>query len=292
MKQKGQVLLILIFVMTVALAIGLSIVQKSLLDISTSTKVEQSAKAFSAAEAGIEKALQTNSSIQSPIPVGDATLESVQVNTVPDVGQALEYPPVAKEELAQVWLADPKNDDASGLPKQFYSANTLDVYWGNEGTQISNSDTPAIEITLVYQDGSGNYKDKKYFYDPISTRGNGFIPATNCPSDSIATSFSATAKQFMCKQTIPPTGSFSSELPNFGASGKLMLLRARLLYSGISHAFAVKPASGSSLPVQGSIFLSTGLSGETQRRVRVFKLDKVVPPYFDYALFSVAEITK
>ena len=57
MNKKGQILLALILVMTVALAIGLSVIQKSLVDVSTSTKVEQSSMAFSAAEAGIERSL-------------------------------------------------------------------------------------------------------------------------------------------------------------------------------------------------------------------------------------------
>ena len=55
-EQKGQVILILILVMTVGLAIGLSIVQKSLVDISTASKIEQSSRAYSAAEAGVERA--------------------------------------------------------------------------------------------------------------------------------------------------------------------------------------------------------------------------------------------
>ena len=67
MKEKGQIILILLLVMTVALGVGLTIVQRSLTDISTSTKVEQSSRAFSAAEAGIEKALQGDiSSVNFP----------------------------------------------------------------------------------------------------------------------------------------------------------------------------------------------------------------------------------
>src|SRR3989339_1641784 len=68
-RQAGQVILILILVMAVALAIGISVIQRSLSDISTSSKVEQSSRAFSAAEAGIEKALR-----------GDATAVSFPEN--------------------------------------------------------------------------------------------------------------------------------------------------------------------------------------------------------------------
>ncbi len=278
--QKGQIIVMLILVMTVALAIGLSIIQKSLVDVSTSTKVEQSARAFSAAEAGIEKALQADSAITSSIPLGnEATINQVQRNTVPGLNQALEYPPITKEELAQVWLVSP-----SDLTLEPYTASTLDIYWGNEG--VTGADKPAIEITVVYQDTAGAYLGKKYFYDQdAAIRNNGFAVPSDCPSGSISTSLSATAKRFFCKQTIDVS---STALLNLS---KLILLRARLLYTNTSQPFAVRPTSGS-LPVQGRLFTSTGSSGETQRRVQVFRLDKVVPPYFDYAIFSAGEIRK
>lgn len=286
-NQKGQVILILILVITVALVIGLSITQKSLLDVSTSTKVEQSAKAFSAAEAGIEKALQADSIIGTT-PVGEnATLQGVQRDTVPASGQALEYPPIAKEELAQVWLADPTSSTFPNCDpgKICYSGSSLDVYWGNVG--VTGADKPAIEITVVYQDSFGAYNSKRYFYDQdAAIRNNGFTSSiTSCPSGAITTSLSPTAKTFFCKQTLDVS---SSSLPNLS---KLILLRARLLYTSISQAFAIRPITGS-LPVQGRLFTATGISGETQRKVQVFKLDKVVPPYFDYAIFSAGEINK
>src|SRR3989338_10792119 len=119
-NQKGQVLLLLILVMTVALAIGLSIVQKSLVDISTASKVEQSARAFSAAEAGIEKALNasgggscTGAACQSFTENKSAIKEIIDTGLLPAVavsGQlqdTLEYDsPLAKEDVAQVWLAE------------------------------------------------------------------------------------------------------------------------------------------------------------------------------------------
>jgi len=47
-----------------------------------------------------------------------------------------------------------------------------------------------------------------------------------------------------------------------------------------------------SLPPQARKLIATGISGQTQRRIQVFRLDKVVPPYFDYAIFSTGEINK
>lgn len=295
--QQGQVILMLILVMTVALAIGLSVIQKSLVDVSTSTKVEQSARAFSAAEAGIEKALQSGNAIVSPIPLGnDATIQTVGINAIPPVPDvstrqvALEYPPLAKEETAQVWLADLYS--SSNPPAPFYTQNSLDVYWGQQNIADAN-DKPAIEIKVI-EYGSGAYSTRPFYLDPNSLRvsSTNFIDVSSgCSNTSTGiTTTSGDNRKFYCKWTLT------------GLTSTLMLLRARILYSSASQPFAVQAvgtraaagacSSGCWLPTQARIFTSTGISGETQRRVQVFKLDKVVPPYFDYAIFSAGEIRK
>lgn len=281
-NDKGQVILILILVMTVALAIGLSIVQKSLVDVSTASKVEQSSRAFSAAEAGIEKAIQADTAITSSLDLGNSSMiHDVQRSTVPAANQALEYSPITKEEIAQVWLADPSTNDLSAS----YTGTKLDIYWGNVG--VTGADKPAIEITVVYQDTFNVYRSYKYFYDQDAvSRNNGFTSPDICPSDTISTSLTPTPKSFFCKKQIDVS---ASTLPGLN---KLILLRARILYSGTSQSFAVQPATGFSLPVQARSFTSTGISGETQRKVNVFQLYKVVPSYFDYAIFSAGAITK
>lgn len=314
-NQSGQVILLLILVMTVALAIGLSIVQRSLVDVSTASKVEQSSRAFSAAEAGIEKALQLqpgstcgvdcisfseNSSKADveggslmPCVPGQPTCSEVtdtQLRPFCVVGQpscpeatdirqlALEFPLLVKEDIAQVWLADYKS--TLNPPASFYTQNTLDVYWGN-----SSSDLAALELTLVYygtdasdpvDPSSSKYRSKKWYLDQTN-RGNGF--EVSCGNSSLA--------GYQCNRTL----SFTVQQ----ASG-LMLLRARLLYNTTSQPFAVQAVGtcgkSCSLPPQAKSIISTGTSGETQRRVKVFQLDKVVPQYFDYAIFSAGEIAK
>ncbi|MBI2196750.1 pilus assembly PilX N-terminal domain-containing protein [Candidatus Daviesbacteria bacterium] len=278
-NQRGQTVLILILVMTVALAIGISVIQRSLSDLSTSTKVEQSSRAYSAAEAGIEKAIQSGGSITSPIPLGnDSSIFDVQTDLLPAPNQALEYPPLAKEELAQVWLADPTSSTFPNcdVGKICYNESNLDIYWGVPNT---TSDKPAIEVIIVYL--SGDYQSKKFFLDSDSPRtgSNNFQDVSaGCTNPVIDTSLGSN-RTFFCKTTLP------------GLVPTLMLLRARILYSSISQPFAVMPTSGS-LPPQARLFTSTGVSGQTQRKVQVFRLDKVVPPYFDYAIFSAGDINK
>lgn len=282
-NQRGQIILVLILVMTVTLAIGLSIVQKSLTDVSTASKVEQSSRAFSAAEAGVEQTLtrgvnctgsgcrsfaENNSSIKEIV-------DSGLIPNTPSVGTrqvALEFPPLAKEDIVQVWLAD--LNSPSNPPADFYKQTTLDIYWGNSAT-----DRAAIEVTLVSFE-NGSYKSTKWYLDQIQ-RNNGFTQVTSCGGYSVGNN------TYQCRETL--TG-----LPTSGA----MLLRARLLYNTTSQPFAVwVPAASTcgspcSLPPQARSITSTGIAGETQRSVNVFQLDKVVPSYFDYAIFSAGEISK
>lgn len=280
-NQKGQIILILVLVMTVALSIGISVIQRSLSDIATSTKVEESSRAFSAAEAGIDKAIQNSQPISVPIPLGnESTIQSVNVNSVPEANQALEYPPITKEQFAHVWLANPDT------LAQVYTDGTLGIYWGN--SDASGDGRPAIEITVVYLNTSNVYKSKKYFYDKSElNRPNGFDKlTTGCPSEPIDTSRS-TQKRFFCKKDICVDNTAAC-LPGLS---KLILVRARLLYNSKPQAFAVKPTSGS-LPVQARTFTSTGIAGQTTRKVEVFREDNVVPFYFDYGVFSAGEINK
>lgn len=282
-NKKGQVILILILVMTVALAIGLSVIQRSLSDISTSSKVEQSSRAFSAAEAGIEKALRGD---PSGVNFAD-TASSAQVTDsglLPGPAQPLEYPPISKEEVAQVWLADPTTLG------EYYNQTSLHIAWGTPTT--NDDEKPAIEVTVVYL--SGTYLSKKFYFDSNSFRTsiNRFTDVStdcsNSPPITIDTSMGSN-RVFYCRNSLDLSG----------ITPRLILLRARILYSSSSQPFAVLPrgpagcvSSACSLPPQARIITSTGTAGETQRKVQVFQLNKVVAPYFDYAIFSVGEIRK
>ncbi len=281
--QEGQTVLILLLVMTVALAIGLAVIQKSLTDVSTASRVEESSRAFSAAEAGIERALQGDtqevvfSENNSSATVKDSGL-------LPLAKQPLEYPPLAKEDVAHVWLANPNTDPVSA----YYSQSSLDVYWGLPDI-IDPNDRPALELTIVYLPAGGSYQTQKFYLDPNSLRsaGNGFTNVSGGCSNNlppINTSM-GNERTFYCKRTI--TG--LNQLP--------ILVRARLLYNITSQPLAIAPVGGCegfscSLPPQARVIVSTGVSGSTRRRIQVFKLDKVVPPYFDYAIFSVGDINK
>lgn len=279
-SQVGQVLLILLLVMAVGLGVGISVIQRSVSDVSTSSKVEQSTRAFSAAEAGIEKALQETCSSDPCVnfPENNSTASIVGGGLLPaEPGQALEYPEISKEKIAQFYLADP----ATG--NNYYTQTSLDVFWGN-----SSSDRAAIELTFIYFDGT-TFKNNKIFYDQISRiPSNGFIIITanatdNCNGSN--TTGLAGGATFQCKKRVS------------GLQSNLKILRARLLYNNTDQPIAIKPTdttgcSGCSIPPQAKVITSTGSSGSTQRTIQLFSEDQVVPFFFDYAIFSAGDINK
>lgn len=291
-KQSGQVILGLILVMVVALGIGLSIVQRSLIDVSTSTKVEQSSRAFSAAEAGIEQAISGDTS-GVDFSNNSRTIEVTDSDLIPCVPgasgcdkavtqkqDALEYPPLAREEVAHVWLAD--FNSTSNPPPPFYTQPELDIYWGN------SEEKTAIELTIVYYEANA-YKSKKWFIDASDNENN--FDKVSCTGGYVLRD-----DTYTCKVRLGDVVGYPSITGNGPLPANLMLIRARLLYNSISQPLAVQStricATGCAIPPQARIFTSTGVSGETQRKVRVFQVSKVVPPYFDFAIFSTGGIIK
>lgn len=283
-KQRGQIIIILLLIIVVALAIGLSIVGRSTSEIATSTKTEQSSRAFSAAEAGIERAIQeSNAYSQSPtgpVPsgftfsVGLANQSSVvfQYN-LPIAGQGLEYPPFGKESYAQFWLANP------GDLSRAFADTSFQIYFG----QVSSLDSPAIEVNVIMQNGNGaslTYESHKFFFDSDSNRAlsNHFQVCSS--STNIPTNYGA-SRSFLCFASIDLGTNTNSFYP--------VLARVRILYSDLAHPVAI---SGNGIPAQARMFTSVGRVGNTKRTIQVFQQKLVLPQFLDYALFSANQVTK
>ncbi len=316
--EQGQILLTLVLVVLVSLTIGLSISQRAITNLSTSTKTEQSSRAFSAAEAGIEQALRTNAEVPNLSFDNQSKATVSSTGLLPVYRQALEYPPISKADFGQIWLAKPQD------LTYYYSQDTLSVFFGNAGQDYSNDDTkPAIEINLVTQDGN-NYLSTRYYFDSDLSRitGNNFIhpnqaldprhqysgdrcqteaeAVENCSQGDpfcINSSNSLSAplpedRRFLCKVTISTKPNDPNEIP--------ILVRFRLLYSNTKQRFAFKPVTAGcqtddyicSLPPQAVIYTSVGTSGDTQRRIQTFQETTVVPQFIDYAIFSNGSINK
>lgn len=315
-NQSGQTLLILLLSTLVALTIGLAITQRSLTDVSNSTKVEQSSRAFSAAEAGIEKIYNPNISAAVTGNIADdelgnsATANAYSTGPIPIRGVAggrqpgLEYPPIDKTAYAQFWLANPDQITVwlnGGALTSYYQHSSVLLYFGNPGI---TTDYPAVEGNLVYYDP--NYTDpstsltgpkilsRRYYFDRSVRLPNS---AATCGSSVTAYTYSLNTvnslnpqdSQFLCYGTIPLDYS----------NGKVpLMVRARILYSESAQKVGLVPPSSCTtpntcgMPAQAVIYTSQGKSGQSLRQLQLFTVKSAVPFYFDFSIFSAGSIEK
>lgn len=335
-NQRGQVILILLLTMLVALSIGLVVTQKSITDLATSNQTEQSTRAFSAAEAGIEQIIQEGryGSSLNVTGLGGASAQ-VDAARLPAGNEALEYPPIGKEVVAQVWLASPDdNSGPNGGPQLYYEDDSVDVYFGNKGMETkglkdddqfsdssSTSDNyvefrPAVSLTFVNRVQTGavyEYKSYKVYLDSFSgarRNPNNFKNATtgvNCSALGYSLTTTSGNSRFYCKRTVQILKDENSkegnppDVCNRVNKCEPILIRIRILYATEPQKIAINPvncpnpalpAGSPCLPFQASRYISTGQVGQSQKTIEVFRVKKVVPPWFDFAIFSAGEIKK
>lgn len=257
--QRGQILLIVVLVMTIALTIGLSIASRTITDIRTGTEQESSQRAFSAAEAGIEKALQETTSSSGTFP-NNASYQT-SIATVSGMNLLLNNGlTILKDDAADVWLSN-----YPGYTNPW--TGDVTVYWGKSSdtcttNELTNS-MAALEIVLIFGTKSAPQL-AHYPVDPCSAR------ATVNQFESIPSGGATIeGKQFAFKKTITVT------------SG--LLLRIIPLYASTS----VGVRGSKVLPSQGKVVTSVGTSETTQRKIVGIQENPKLPmQIFPFILFS------
>jgi len=276
-KDSGQTLLIILLVAAVILTIGLAVASYSITNIKISQQEEESARVFSAAEAGIEEALRLGGlPADGTVTVGDVTATVTQQSQGEDTAFNFAGDKFEAGELANIWLIG-HDTDGDLDPSVYFPANgTVTVCWG-DNTDTSGDDTPALELALLYQD-TGSFKIARGAYDP-KDRGNAFDLADdtdggNCGNLAFAKDISLGADLALPVGAVPYS------------------LRLRLLYNSSAQSLAV--LANSNLPLQGSCYESTASipqSGVT-RKVRQCQFFQSPPEIFDYVLFSGSNLSK
>lgn len=280
-KDSGQTLLIVLLLLAVVLTIVLSIASRSVTDINVSTKEEEAARAFSAAEAGIEQAL-IGGPISGTLPNG-ATF-----NVLPRaIGGATgyNYPQSLRSgETAPIWFLAHEEDnsiDTDCSTGTCFNGTSIKLCWGTP----TGSSGPAIQLNVLYDPtANGEYSDvgiarKVLDPDDSGRRGqNSFERPTggacNVNGQDYAYSHVVT---FASDMNIPRSCTDVQRC--------LLAGRVRYFYNSNAEPFAADTAP-SNLPLQGRIIESTGLSGDANRRIQVVRQYPDLPPIFDLALFS------
>lgn len=278
MLQKGQSILIVVLVMVVALTVGLSVASRTITNLKISTEEENSQRAFSAAEAGVEEAIK--SGCITPIPPGtgctsiaDSFSENKSsFNTQISVVSGDEFLVnggnlVEMDDGTDVWFVPHKQDGTPDYSNPNWTGN-LTIFWGSS-SDVCSSDASlntmaALEIILL----SGTINN------PVSTR----FAVDPCADRIAHNNFSqaqaggtVAGKNFAFKTSI-----------NVGSPG--FLARIVPLYHSASMGIS---GNGTALPQQGQKIESTGVSGLTNRKISYYKGYLEVPAeFFQFVLFS------
>lgn len=296
-KCSGQVVIILLLVTVIVLAVGLSVAGRSINEIETSTISENSSRAFSAAEAGLERIITKigTGNYNFTDLSNDATSSASYKTTLPDPGQAIEYGSLINKDsnsVAQFWLADPSSIDPSGngLPTHVFVAGSFNLYFGDANGDYTNkpTDKPAVEVSVIsYNNANHNIEINKFYVDTDNgsrNTDNGFTQCGLLNPASINTTMGQ-GRSFYCKSMI------AGYPQNYYVTGNYpILVRIRILYSSLAHPVAL--SGGSNFPPQVSQYTSEGSSGNTKRMIQVTKHKEVLPFFFDFALYATGNISK
>jgi hypothetical protein len=272
--QSGQALVLILLSLSVALTVVLYILSRSVTDIFTSSQQADSVRAFSAAEAGVEKALITGANEENG-QIGDATY-SVEV-VKGSIGSDFNYPPaMLSGETFTLWFMSHDVDGnliCNDPDYPCFHGDTLKICWGNAGTPPGEDATPAIEVSIYYKDpGSGDFSTVKIgraAFDPYTTRTpSNFFSARDPGTCTIGeTSYVFQKLITLSDLSIPDNVRHTA--------GGLIFAKIRMIYNtGEAHQVGAS-VPGGSLPSQGLQIYSTGTAGtpgsQSNSRVSFFQ---------------------
>lgn len=314
-RQKGQALLLVLLAMAAIMTVVLSVASRSVSDVSISTSEEDALRAFSAAEAGIEKSLLTGLGSSGRPDGSDTSVAYASVVTRQSEGNAFVYPTELRSgESATFWLTErtPTGGFTCSGGTCFSGPKIKDICWGRyPAASYGSGEKPAVMIS-VYYDWNGtttgnlinsggtdftNVKVVRRGFDPDNSRSelNNFFSdkGGGCRIGSTNFAYHTGNINFLPSQS---NNSDEINIPNGCRERCLIMIKVRVLYNNIAKpeqvGMEMTGSGGESLPAQGNRIESTGVAGSSSRKVNVFQTYSEPPSIFDAAVFSLSDFSK
>lgn len=259
--EKGQMLLVVVLTMIVALTVGLSVVSRTITNLRISRQSEESQRAFQAAEAGIERTLESGAGVLSPQSLGNNAEFTTDINNLSGNAFGLNGGEIIEQDIGiDLWLSDYPNYSNQICP----SSCTISLHFNTTeqscSTGSGNNTRAGLEVVVL----SGNLSSPtltKYLFDSCTSRTLG---AGNTGSGTTIDGIT-----YQHGVSIPITNGIIARVIPFYNSVKI----------GVT--------SSAAIPVQGRIIESTGQSGETVRKVQYFSSHAQLPlEIFPYSIIS------
>ena len=276
-NQSGQVVLITLLVLTIATTVALSLISRTTTDTTITAQVEESSRAFSAAEAGIEEALKSGVGTNGTQVLTPGVSYAVSVASIGNAIGMYEFPKKTLKGITEtLWLVA---HDASGVPVivPTYTAPSIGLCWSTDTV------VPAMVVTVLYKESSDNsYRVVKAAFDPDTLRSppNQFDQAYTpggCGGNT-NTTYKETITFSALNATINP------------ATDTIIALRIRPVYNDTK---IVIDSGAALLPLQGNRIVSTGSTATgTNRKIVVYQQYRSPSTAFDAALYSQGTISK
>ena len=254
-------LLVVVLTMIVALTVGLSLVSRTITNLRISKQSEESQRAFQAAEAGIEKTLESGTGYLIPQSLGNNAQYKTEINNPSGNAVILNGNEVVEQDVGiDLWLSDYPN-----YSNQICSSScTISIHFNTIeqscSTDAGNNTRAGLEV-VVLSGVISNPTVGKYLFDACPGRTPG---AVNTGS---GTTIDATT--FQHAVSIPVSNG--------------IIARVIPIYNSVK----VGVTSSVNIPVQGRIIESIGESGETIRKVQYFSSYPQLPlEIFPYSIIS------
>ncbi len=292
-RESGQALLLVVLSLAIVLTIILSILSRSVTDIAVTSRSEESMRAFSAAEAGIEQALVIGADVNGTI--GNSNFNA-DVSGFAEGTQEFANPAGALSgESVLFWFVahnQTTGEIECSASSPCFTGTSFKICWGESGTGAGNATTPAVETSIFYAvtpGDAGTTRVARATYDPNTTRrtSNNF----SAPDGGTCTT---DGENFQFQKIIDLTA-LGIPAGSYTVQNGLQFVKVRLFYNtDVAHPVGidVNQAGNSLLPSQGLKIESTGQAGESNRKINVFQGFGEVPPIFDTVVFSPGGLTK
>jgi Tfp pilus assembly protein PilX len=291
--QSGQALLLVLLSMAVVLTIVLSVLSRTITDITVTTKEEEALRAFAAAEAGVERALIIGTNSRE---FENGASFTATISNFGQLQSEYVYPEkLLSGETAVIWFVDHDEEDGSLTcnTNDCFTGSSIKICWGEPGTASDSDKTPAIETSIFYAATPGNYSTMRIARDardPNATRRS----SNSFQEDGTGITCVIDGQEFAFQKFLY-FDDLDTPIPgdSYNFPDGLQFAKIRILYNDIAHNIGVDvSATGNDLPSQGVKIVSAGSSGEANRRIEVFQTFGELPPIFDAVIFTTGGIVK
>ena len=287
--MRGQMVLIIVLILTIAATVALALIGRSTMDVGVTTNIEESQRAFHAAESGIEQLLSNSGSALPLITLSSGATVVANKQSIGGTNAVYTVPNgILRGEAGTVFLVS--HDDATGELKEDVN-DALRFKGPTLGVCIDKGySEPAVELIVVYKrldrlslDANPptlpNYQVGRFAYDmkPDRITENGFTSFSDIGGTDVG-DHCGKSNVYYLPLPIPTDVTI---LP--------LMLRIRPYYRDIS--VYIDPGADFVLPQQGDEITSTGDSGTgILRKIVVKRAYTAADEFMDYSLYTQGAI--